>query len=72
MNNSKFNINKKALIFVMIFSFLVGFIFRDNSNESDSFFSADLFFRAFIIAMIGGSVVALSSYLQYKKNIKDK
>jgi uncharacterized membrane protein len=66
MQKEKFIVNKAALIFVMVSSFLVGFIFSD-TNNSEGFFSKELFIRAIIIAIIGGSIVAIVSYLQYKK-----
>lgn len=67
MHKKKFVANKAALIFVMVSSFMLGFIFGD-TNISGGFFSTELFIRAIIIAIIGGSIVAFVSYLQYKKN----
>jgi len=51
MQKKKFIVNKAALIFVMVSSFLVGFIFGD-INNSEEFFSTELFIRAIIIAII--------------------
>jgi len=67
MQKKKFIVNRAAVIFVMLSSFLVGFIFGD-TNNSEGFFSTKLFTRAIIIAIIGGSIVAIVSYLQYKKS----
>ncbi|MCK9235040.1 MAG: hypothetical protein WC225_04845 [Acholeplasmataceae bacterium] len=67
MQKKKFVVSKATLIFVMLFSFLAGFIFGD-TNNSESFFTKGLLIRAVIVAIIGGSIVALVSYLQYKKN----
>lgn len=72
MDKKAFRVNKKALMFVGIFSFIAGFIFPANRSETEGFFSTDLIFKSLIIAMIGGSVVTLVSYINYKKAIRDK
>lgn len=72
MSKKAFKANKKALIFVAIFSIIVGLIFPADLNDSGGFFSEDLIFKSIIIAIIGGSIVTLISYIQYKRTNKDK
>lgn len=71
MKKRAFKTNKKALIFVALFSISLGFIFPADRGESGKFFSTDLIVKSLIIAIIGGVIVTLVSYIQYKKSKND-
>ncbi len=68
MSKRAFKANKKALVFVAIFSIIIGILFPADVSDSGGFFSSDLIFKSILIAIIGGSIVAVVSYLQYKKS----
>jgi pilus assembly protein TadC len=72
IQKKKFVVSKSALIFVAIFSILVGLIFPADRGESGEFFTLDLMIKALIISVVGGSIVTIISYLQYKKNNSEK
>ena len=72
IQNKKFVVRKSALIFVALFPILVGFIFSAVRGESGEFFTLDLMIKALIISMVGGSIVTIISYWQYKKNNSKK
>lgn len=72
IQKKKFAVSKSALIFVAVFSILVGFIFPADRGESGEFFTLDLMIKALIISVVGGSIVTIISYWQYKKNNSEK
>jgi hypothetical protein len=72
IQKKKFVVRKSVLIFVAVFSILVGFIFPADRGESSEFFTLDLIIKALIISMVGGSIVTIISYWQYMKNNSEK
>lgn len=72
IQNKKFVVRKSLLIFVAVFSILIGFVFPADRGKYSEFFTLDLIIKTLIISMVGGSIITIISYWQYQKNNSKK